>query len=170
MNKSLSSVTTMSIVRQLAKLKERRENALLAAQDDLPEEIPAVPPTGPESLTSSETGLGVVDFQVVQRALTNLTPRRTEKYVKYTDSDRYLIGKYGSEYGPTAAVKRHRGRYPKLNESTVRSMKKRYEEMLKKEADGITNKIIRNNKRGRPLMLGDLDSMVQNYIRVSVFE
>ena len=82
------------------------------------------------------------------------------------DKDRYLIGKYGSEVGAAAAVRKFKKQYPILNESTVRGMMKKYVDLLKKDVDGISKREIPKYKvpTGRPLMLGDLDGMVQKYV------
>ena len=52
-------------------------------------------------------------------------------YKKYTDEDRYEIGKYASENGSAATVRKFKSDFPKLNESTVRDFKRKYEERLK---------------------------------------
>ena len=48
----------------------------------------------------------------------------------YSDEERYKIGKYTSERGPAAAVRKFKSKFPKLNESTCWSIKKKYEEEL----------------------------------------
>ena len=58
-----------------------------------------------------------------------------------------------------------------INESTARSMRKKYEEEInqtlrEKRTPAIT---ITSNQRGRFLMLGDFDDMLQNYLRVQPF-
>ena len=81
------------------------------------------------------------------------------KYLKWKEEDRYTIGKYASENGATA---------PNLNESTVRGFRDRVEEELKKaKNNNIASKTSLSKyryKTGRPLLLGDLDSMVQKYL------
>ena len=51
---------------------------------------------------------------------------KRKRYASYTDEDRAKIGKYASENGTTAALKRFRQDIPDLGESTVRSFKIRY--------------------------------------------
>ena len=97
--------------------------------------------------------------------MAGVIPNIRGKYEKYTDKERYDIGKYGSEYGATAAVRKFKKDYPSLNESTVRCMKKKYEDLLKYNRSGITEKVIKNRAKGRPLMLGPIDEMVQSYIK-----
>ena len=58
-----------------------------------------------------------------------------------------------------------------INESTARSMRIKYKEEInqalrEKRTPAIT---ITSNQRGRFLMLGGLDYMVQNYLRVQLF-
>ena len=82
-----------------------------------------------------------------------------------------MIGKYASENGPIAAVRKFRVRFTNLNESTARAMRKKYQEELKtalqeKRAPATT---IVSQQRGRPLMLADIDGMVQNYLKVIVY-
>ena len=79
-------------------------------------------------------------------------------YKKCTDEDRYKIEKYASENGSAATVRKFKSDFPKLNKSTVRDFKKKYEEKLKiskKKGENISTLL--NEKRGRPLLLGKLD-------------
>ena len=48
----------------------------------------------------------------------------------YSDEERYKIGKYTSERGPAAAVRKFKSKFSKLNESTCWSIKKKYEKEL----------------------------------------
>ena len=89
-------------------------------------------------------------------------------YKKYADEDRYKIGKYASENGSAATVQKFKSDFPKLNESAVRDFKRKYEEKLKiskKKGENIS--ILVTEKRGRPLLLGKLDEMVQRYIKAA---
>ena len=67
--------------------------------------------------------------------------------------------------GAIAAVKRLKKDFPILNESTIHEMKKRYEELLKTKTK--VPQIIPKYRvpTGRPLLLGDIDQMVQSYIK-----
>ena len=64
--------------------------------------------------------------------------------------------------GATAAVKRFKKDFPTLNESTIREMKKRYEELLKTKTNVPPKYRV---STGRPLLLDDLDQMVLSYIK-----
>ena len=89
-------------------------------------------------------------------------------YRKYTDEDRYKIGKYASENGSTATVRKFKSDFPKLKESTVCDFKRKYEEKLKiskKKVENISTLV--TEKRRRPPLLGKLDKMVQKYIKAA---
>ena len=53
----------------------------------------------------------------------------------------------------------------KFGESTARSVRAKYEELLKKQTKDQTSKITLQ-KRGRPLMLGCLDEKAQSFLHV----
>lgn len=101
------------------------------------------------------------------------TPSSSKRgnYLAYTPTDRAEIGKYCSQNGPAATVRKFSGKFPKLAESTVRSMKKSYEASFnskkrKLDFDGEITELV-PKKRGRPLLLGaELDTKVQRYITV----
>ena len=115
----------------------------------------------------TETCLGSVDFEGTQVAAASIVPNKRVRYQRYSESDRYKIGKYGSEIGATAAVRKYKKDYPTLNASMVHEMKKRYEELLKKTKKDVISKSIPKYRTptGRPLLLGDIDQMVQSYIK-----
>ena len=90
-------------------------------------------------------------------------------YKKYTDEDRYKIRKYASENVSTATLQKFNSDFPKLNESTVRDFKRKYEEKVKiskKKGENISTLV--TEKRGCPLLLGKLDEMVQKYIKAAL--
>ena len=71
-----------------------------------------------------------------------------------------MIGKYASENGAPSTVRKYKKQFQKLNESTARSMKQKYED--KREIQ----KPMKQGKRGRPLMLGEeLDTKIQSYLK-----
>ena len=53
-------------------------------------------------------------------------------YTKWSEKDRYLIGKYASENGVAAGVRELKIKFPNFNESTVRSFRKKVEAELRK--------------------------------------
>lgn len=84
------------------------------------------------------------------------------------------MGRYASEHGTAAAVRKYKTADKPVNESTIRGFKNSYEKELKtrtKQAinseDSVLPVISLPAKTlGRPLLLGkDLDSKVQDYIR-----
>ena len=119
--------------------------------------------------TCSETSLGHIDHVAIEKELDGSLKKR-ESYVKYTPEDRYKIGKYGSENGPAAAVRKFKSRFPKLNESTVRSLRQKYQYELtrSKQKDTILEPRIPREPTKGPLLLGNkIDAMVQKYIIAS---
>jgi len=93
---------------------------------------------------------------------------KRSKYIKWNENDRYEIGKYASIYGPAAAVRQFNQRFPAINESTARTFRSKVEADLKTaKSKGISPKPVLpkyESRPGRPLLLGDLDSMVQKYL------
>ena len=123
----------MSILRSLAKIKETRGNAkskniscdVDLTNDDLQNEDYSY--TQP---SNSETGLGVLDHGSAKEAERNVSNKRG-KYIKYSAVQRYEIGKYASEYSAASTLRKYKGEFPQLNESTVRLMRQKYEEQIR---------------------------------------
>ena len=114
----------------------------------------------------NDTALGVVDFALIQNEF-DTSNRRSTKYMKYTDNDRYNIGKYAYEFGNSHAARHFKKAFPSITESSVRTFKKKYEDQLAtaKKAGVAPVKSIVKKKLGRPLLLGQFDSMIQKYIQ-----
>ena len=51
------------------------------------------------------------------------TKKERDTYQKWTPNDPFKIGKYAAENGNSAAVRKFKGEFPRLNESTVREFK-----------------------------------------------
>ena len=70
---------------------------------------------------------------------------------------RYQIGKFAGEMGDTAAVRKFRNKFPKLNESTVRGFRKKYQLSLKSSnKKGMSPvKEIAAQRHERTLLLGN---------------
>ena len=128
---SLDVVVTgikVSIVRHLAKSNEKKEKVENVSSNESKRErnekgtVAAVPRTeNPlHDMKYTETCLWSIDFKRVQAATSSIVPNKRGRYQKYSDAERYKIGKYGSEMGATAAVKRFKKDFPTLNESTIR--------------------------------------------------
>ena len=93
---------------------------------------------------------------------------KPKSYIRWTENDRYVIGKYSSEHGTAATVRKFKKKFPKIKESTVREFKKRYENQIreekKKKREPVKSLQKYQSKTGRPLLLGNVDATVQNYI------
>ena len=65
------------------------------------------------------------------------------------------MGKYALETGTSAAVRKFRPNFPKINESTIRVFKKKYEEKLKlaKQQNWEVRIELSTEKQGRPFFL-----------------
>ena len=98
--------------------------------------------------------MGHIDHVAIEKELDGSLKKR-ESYVKYTPEDRYKIGKYGSENGPAAAVRKFKSRFPKLNESTARSLRQKHQSELtrSKQKDTILKPRIPKEPTGQPLLL-----------------
>ena len=117
--------------------------------------------------SNSETGLGVLDHGSAKEAERNVF-NKPGKYIKYSAVQRFQIGKYASEYSAESTLQKYKGQFPQLKESAVRSMRQKYEkelhQSLKEKRKPKTK--LPTARNGRPLMLGKIDLMVQNYIQV----
>ena len=71
--------------------------------------------------TSSQklSGSGSLDFSSVSKAVANSSGSKRKSYKKWTDRQRFQIGKYAAENGPAATAKKFTTEMSPLNESTV---------------------------------------------------
>ena len=84
-----------------------------------------------------------------------ITNAKKKQYAKYTDDDRYNIGKYASENGTSAEIFEE-----------IRGIKEKYKEHIKNVAREKHETPLKKGPLGRPLMLGEeFDAKVQNYIK-----
>ena len=132
-------------------------------------------PAGPLSADIPPPAIRQANLDVlsVEKRDASAKTRARGSYGRLTDKQRAQIGKYASENGNAAAVRRFSKELDRpLNESTVRSIKKNYyQELGKKRSSGdsldeaaVTS--LPPKKRGRPLLLGEtIDSNVQSYIK-----
>ena len=99
-------------------------------------------------------GLGTIDTEAVVKSVRKSLEKSSKrgKYKKFTDHDRYLIGKDTSFNGPASATRKWKKKYPNLIESTVRGFRKRYigEINLARLSNTSPKKVIVNKLRGRP--------------------
>ena len=115
------------------------------------------------------SGLGTLDFNAVTEAVDATSKEKVRKkpYANWTNKERFVIGKYSAENGNSAAARKFSSKKKPLNESTARRFCIRYKEELKRSTkekrEPKTELSLQT--RGRPLMIGSLDEMVQRYIR-----
>ena len=114
---------------------------------------------------SSSIELGEIDRDAIDREIQTSTSKR-KPYTKYSADERFKIGKYASENRPIAAVRKFDKQFPNMNESTALVFKKKYESELDdaKRQGRVKPTSIPLKPQGRPLLLGELDGLVQQYI------
>ena len=97
-----------------------------------------------------------VEHTTFVQSIQNISSSR-ESYAKYSPIERYDIGKFASETGDAAAVRKYRKKFPRLNESTVRGFRKKYQQIISKSAKKNMSPIkgIDAQRRGRKLKLGN---------------
>ena len=92
--------------------------------------------------------------------------KRPCSHYYYDPELRAKIGKFAATSGNKAAVEKFSKELGRpVSESTVRGMKKAYYIALKHKKDGEPITRLEHGLRGWPLLLGDLDAHVQEYIR-----
>jgi hypothetical protein len=126
--------------------------------------------------TAKETGLSKQAIQEANKAVESILKEQEEeadetpsskKKRKYTTTfspeDRAEIGKFAVENGNAGAVRKY-----SVGESTVRLFKKKYLAALRDRVNKGDNEpvtAIQLERRGRPLLLGELDDKVRAYVR-----
>ena len=90
---------------------------------------------------------------------------RKRKHTHFTPEQHAKIAKYAVHCSNTAATRHFSQEFPTLGESTVRVFKKQYQEETKKKGTEEEISSLPKKKRGRPLILGELDNKVQQYVR-----
>ena len=114
-------------------------------------------------LSGEESGIGNLNYQAALTAA--LAAERERKlYKKYTEKERYKIGNHTSENGIVTACRKYKSKF-NIRESTVQSLKNKYEQMIKsaKRKNETPEKAIKEKKRGLPILLGEIDDMVQRF-------
>ena len=110
----------------------------------------------------------MIDVAAIPHEVSSSQKNR-KPYFRWTDKDRYSISKYALEHGNTAAVRKFNSKFSHLNESTVRSFKKKVEDEIKKASkerkESKQQISLYSSPTSRPFLLGDLDRMVQSYLR-----
>ena len=112
------------------------------------------------------SGLGSLDYSYVSEAVANSSGSKRNSYQKWTDKQRFQIGKYAAENDLAAAARKFTTKQNPLNESTVRrfwNLYKRELEQVSKEKRE-TKSALKCLPLGRPLLLGSLNEMIQRYL------
>ena len=80
--------------------------------------------------THEELGLGILDYTAVTTAIQNSSKKG--RNCRFTDNERYDIGRYATIHGQRAGVEKFKKSHPHLEfgESTARSLRKKYHEKL----------------------------------------
>ena len=79
--------------------------------------------TSSDRNVSSSIELGKIDRDAIDREIQTSTSKR-KPYTKYSEDERFKIGKYASENWPIAAVRKFEKQFPNINESTARTFKR----------------------------------------------
>ena len=123
-----------------------------------------------EFLQSTATSdISRVDMQVISDFVSSeKSVNRSSQYRKWTDKQRYTIGKNAAENSNANTLSKFKTEFPNLSESTLRTFKKRYYEEVRKckeKLEGSKSITKYTQKTGRPYLLGELDEIVQKHIR-----
>ena len=113
-----------------------------------------------------ESGLGVMDYRACSEARTNITSNRPKNCRKWSEKERYEIGKYAAIHGSRAAERKFHTKEKPISESNTQRFSKLYKEEIPKVQKNNRN-VNRNLSvlpRGRPLLLGSPDQMVQRFL------
>ena len=79
-----------------------------------------------------ESGLGFMDYRACSEASTNITSNRPKNYRKWSEKERYEIGKYAAIHGSRAAERKFHTKEKPLSESNARRFSKLYKEEISK--------------------------------------
>ena len=123
-----------------------------------------------QEVHEGETLLSHADLDALKKRVSTVRKKRGRGlYRKYTEQDCAQIGKYCSMHGTSATVRKFVPTFPNLNESIASTMRQNYENELKQDEkeQRQPKQLIANKTWGKPLLLGDIDGMVQDYFRVS---
>ena len=117
--------------------------------------------------------MGVVDHETVDASVRKKLKQSRGSHLAYSDKDRILIGKDASIYDPYSATRKWNKTYPNLNETTIRGCRKGYKAQIKDvhRKKKSPKKVIVNNLRGRPCLLGDkINPLVPNYLKATLYK
>ena len=99
-----------------------------------------------------------MDRAEIFQQISKLTGRKRKPQSKYSDENRYTIEKYAKDNDASQAAKFFKNKYPTINESTVRTFVKKYDENVKveKACGRSPDRKLKTLMRGRPLMVGPI--------------
>ena len=125
----------MSILRNLERIKARRKANSKETRCDthLTKSLDSAISQRTHQVTvpsHSETNLSLLDYETARDAGTSGLKKSRSNYQKYSPNERYNIGKHASEFGTASTLRRFKAEFPQLRESTVRSIRSKYEETL----------------------------------------
>ena len=134
---------------------------------DAPPRLPPPPPGLPDP-NDEDTIQGALECAAINDAIGAVPKtRKRGSYGILDEEDRLKIARYAIELGP-AKTARHFSSllcHP-INESTVRSIRNKYQQRRQKDASVSTLSTLPREKRGPPPMLGEnLDAAVQQRLR-----
>ena len=120
-------------------------------------ELPSFP-------TQKESNLGVVEYVSVRKSISDANHSRGH-YQRFSDEDRFAIGKYAAVHGPMATVKKFKPKFPHFIESTVGTSRDKYRNTLKRSRRSSSPvKKLATITRSRSLLSGKLDEKVKNFL------
>ena len=97
--------------------------------------------------------MGQVYFdQIEENIQSNSKTNKRGRYKQYSDKDKFIIGRYASENGPAAAVKKFKKDFGNINKSTMCGFCKRFEKEIAqaKKDQSHTATILPTQKQGQP--------------------
>jgi len=109
----------------------------------------------------------MLDYQVsIQTIADSTNSKKRKSYNRWSEKDRFQIGKYAAVHGASAAAKKFATKDKPLNESSARRFSALYKEEIKKAKKDKRDpkQELAHMPRGRPLLLGSLDQMVQRFL------
>ncbi|XP_057303392.1 uncharacterized protein LOC130640840 [Hydractinia symbiolongicarpus] len=159
----------MSYIRKLAKLQEKEAQQRAAEKEKTSDETPSNSSReqSPQPTDfQQESSLGSLDYEAVTDATENVKSSGKKSYNRWSEKERFDIGKYVAIHGGAAAITKFQTKDRPLSESTARRFGNLYKKELKdstREKRSVVTKFV-PLKRGRPLFLGSLDEMVQRFL------
>ena len=111
---------------------------------------------------------GLISPGQIDKTYATKTDNTRGNYQKYTDQERFQVGKYAAEYDIISSVRKYRPNFPKIKESTITEFKRKYEVQMKHSKNNAGQDAAEGKtaeKSSRSLLSGKLDGMVQTYIR-----